>query len=126
LAWYLPASTEQKAYSAKVEKLIIDGAVPNVPSMWLYEISANLIKARRAKQISLATLNAAMVDMDAIHYEVHHVNYTIGQIVKAAKEYHLQGYDALYFDLAKRRELPIATLDSGIRAACRRLGVKLL
>jgi len=44
---------------------------------------------------------------------------------KTLKRFHLQGYDALYFNLARTLELPLATLDQGHRQAAMAHGVKL-
>ena len=51
--------------------------------------------------------------------------YTVGLIAERARRFHLQAFDALYFDLAAVLGLPIATLDGGIKTACRVHGVKL-
>jgi predicted nucleic acid-binding protein len=40
-------------------------------------------------------------------------------VVEFARRYHLQGYDALYFDLARTLGLPLATLDHGHRQAAK-------
>jgi len=59
-------------------------------------------------------------------YDTHSIAYGIGQLVTLAKGYNLQGYDAVYFDLAKRLNIPIASLDKGIKTACKSYGVTLL
>jgi predicted nucleic acid-binding protein len=38
----------------------------------------------------------------------------------------LTAYDAAYLELAHRRDLPLATLDAGLRTAARALGVAVL
>lgn len=40
--------------------------------------------------------------------------YTSRQLIQLAGQYHLQVADALYFHLAQRLDLPIATLDGGL------------
>lgn len=47
------------------------------------------------------------------------------RVVDLASRYHLQGYDALYFHLARSLGLPLATLDHGHRQAARAHGVTL-
>jgi predicted nucleic acid-binding protein len=42
------------------------------------------------------------------------------------RAHRLTSYDALYLDLAVRRDLPLATLDTDLRKAAGKLGVKLL
>jgi predicted nucleic acid-binding protein len=71
-------------------------------------------------------LDAAVLELDAMNYEVHHMPYTVPGLVQSARTYMLQGYDAVYFDLAKRQGIPLASLDRGHKTACRSLGVNLL
>ncbi len=126
LSLYLPASTAQKDYSAKVLTLIQNGAVPAVPFLWIQEVGSSLIKARRARGITLATFNRAVNELDSILYETHSIAYGIADLVRLAKAYNLQGYDAVYFDLAKRLGIPMASVDRGIRSACKNHAVTLL
>ncbi len=51
--------------------------------------------------------------------------HTPRHVVELADRYHLQGYDALYFDLAHQLKLPLATLDDGRRQAAKSHGVTL-
>ena len=57
--------------------------------------------------------------------ETHKETPDVGAIVDLARRYHLQAGDAIYFDLAYASELPIATLDGGLRTAAKAHGVKL-
>jgi len=47
------------------------------------------------------------------------------RVVDLANRYNLQGYDAIYFHLAKTLGLPLATLDSGHEQAAKTYGVRL-
>jgi predicted nucleic acid-binding protein len=47
-------------------------------------------------------------------------------LVAAARQSGLTAYDAAYFELALRRNLPLATLDDKLRAAAQRAGIELL
>jgi predicted nucleic acid-binding protein len=44
----------------------------------------------------------------------------------AARHSGLTVFDAAYFELALRRNLPLATLDDKMRAACQKAGIALL
>jgi len=48
------------------------------------------------------------------------------EVVDLGLRYHLQGYDVVYFELARRLGVPVATLDGGMRTACGIFRVKLL
>ena len=44
----------------------------------------------------------------------------------AARESGLTAYDAAYLELARRRKLPLATLDAKMRAAAEKAGIEVL
>jgi len=44
-------------------------------------------------------------------------------VVSIAREFRISGYDAQYLELAKRRNLPLATLDKALRKAAKKAGV---
>ncbi len=48
------------------------------------------------------------------------------ELLRRALELGLTSYDAMYIDLALRENLPLATLDKGLRAAAAKAGVALL
>ena len=47
-------------------------------------------------------------------------------VIHTAMKCRVTAYDATYLELAKRRNLPLATLDKGMRKAAKSLDVKLL
>lgn len=47
-------------------------------------------------------------------------------LLPLCRTYQLTSYDAIYLDVAVRRNLPLATLDDDLRKAARKLGVRLL
>ncbi len=47
-------------------------------------------------------------------------------LLPLCRTYQLTSYDAIYLDLAVRRNLPLATLDDDLRKAARKLGVRVL
>ncbi len=44
-------------------------------------------------------------------------------VASISREFELSGYDAQYLELARRRNLPIATLDKDLRKAAKKAGV---
>lgn len=129
IAWFIPGSPEQRDYAGWVARHIeTTGASCVVPALWHFEVGAVLIRARRAPQIrfSEAKLRAAMDRLRRLSPETRLSTQTAAEVIERARACNLQGYDVAYFDLARDLELPIATLDGGIRTACRRFGVKLL
>jgi predicted nucleic acid-binding protein len=47
------------------------------------------------------------------------------EVLSVAREHDLSAYDAAYLELALRKGLPLATLDTRLRNAARRAGVEL-
>jgi predicted nucleic acid-binding protein len=47
-------------------------------------------------------------------------------VLPLCRAHHLTSYDAIYLELAVRRQLPLATLDDALRKAAKKLGVALL
>ena len=64
-----------------------------------------------------ARLQRALQDLESFDIRVHLEVFTPARVVELATRYHLQGYDALYFDLARTLGVPLATLDHGHREA---------
>jgi predicted nucleic acid-binding protein len=126
LSLFLPSTPRQKAYADAVAKLLADGAVPLVPALYALEVGSVLLKSRRRRLISETKLREALDQIDANFYRTAHMPYTVPGLVDAGARYMLQGYDAVYFDLAKQRGLPLASVDRGHASACKAHGVKLL
>ena len=56
--------------------------------------------------------------LEGLQAEVFAVQLSVSEVVDTGLRYHLQGYDAVYFELARRLGVAIASLDRGIRTAC--------
>ena len=52
--------------------------------------------------------------------------FSIGRALSMARAFHLSSYDAAYLDTARRKGLPLATLDQSLRTAASRAGVVLV
>ena len=119
VAWFLKESPERAAYAASVIAVAAEGAVLHVPAHWAVEMGHVLLREYRRRGLSRTRLNQALTDLDSFDIHTHFEPPTPRRIVELADRYHLQGYDALYFDLAYRLKLPLATLDQGQRQAAR-------
>lgn len=127
LTWFLNATAEQSRYADSIAALIDrDAPACVVPGLWHIEIGSRLISRQRAKELSRIQLQDALAKLDRLTIETHHHAHDPREIVRLAQCYQLAGYDAVYFDLARRLQLPLATLDKGMRMACERFEVELL
>lgn len=119
LAWFLKENPERAAYAAAVSAAAADGAILHVPVQWGIEMGHVLLREHRRKVLNRGKLEQALEDLDSFDIRVHLELFTARRVVELARRYHLQGYDALYFDLARTLGLPLATLDHGHRQAAR-------
>ena len=85
-----------------------------------------LVAAKRNKRISASKLQTCQATLRELEFETLAIELDAAEIVDLGLRYHLQGYDVVYFELARRLGIPIAALDSGIRTACEIFRVKLL
>lgn len=119
LAWFLKETPERAAYAAAVSAAAADGAILHVPVQWGIEMGHVLLREHRRKILNRGKLEQALEDLDSFDIRVHLELFTARRVVELARRYHLQGYDALYFELARTLDLPLATLDHGHRQAAR-------
>jgi len=105
-----------------------EGARAFVPPLWAWEINNTLTMAQRTKRLTPAErieksslLQALPIEVDEI---AHKQCWTATSTV--AHEQKLSVYDAAYLEMAIRLNVPLGSLDSDLRAAAKKVGVKLL
>lgn len=123
LAWFLKESPERAAYATAVTAEAAEGAILHVPAHWGIEMGHVLLREHRRGVLNSRRLQEALQDLDSFDIRVHLEPHTPRRVVELAKRFHLQGYDALYFELARSLGLPLATLDHGHREAAKTHGV---
>ena len=99
-----------------------------VPALWRLEVANSLTIAVRRGRIDADFRRASLADLALLdittdqYTDFHAWNETLS----LADRFRLTLYDAAYLELARRRSLPLATLDSELRAAATTLGLRLL
>lgn len=116
LAWVYSAETTG-AVSDVLARVTESGAW--VPALWRLEIANVLEMGVRKGRTDGAFRDAALADLALLPITVdgetdHHA---WGATAKLAARHSLTLYDAAYLELARRRGLPLATLDQQLRAA---------
>jgi predicted nucleic acid-binding protein len=99
-----------------------------VPSLWRLEIANVLeLNVRRGRQ-DAAFRDATLEDLAElpIIIDAETDQHAWTATLSLAIDRRLTVYDAAYLELAKRRALPLATLDDELRTAARSEGVHLL
>lgn len=94
----------------------LESAEALVPSIWPLEVGNVLIVAERRKRLTEADSIRflALLSELPITVEQESPDRMMKEIVALAREYDLSTYDASYLDLAMKKGLPIATLDSAL------------
>jgi predicted nucleic acid-binding protein len=82
--------------------------------------------AERRGRASAQVVSSHLSDIERLAAFLELSPTTPSALVAAARQSGLTVYDAAYFELALRRNLPLATLDDKMRAASQRAGIALL
>ena len=108
-----------------LQRLAVEEGTAFVPILWRYEVSAVLVRARIRGFLAPAQVAAFLEDLGALRIaaDLEGAGRILTDVHRIAGVYRLTSYDASYLELALRRNLPLATLDQELRAACEAAGV---
>lgn len=125
LTWLLPDESNESV-DTLIDQLASD--VAYVPSIWPLEVSNALLVAERRGRISAADAAALASALQALPIEIDAGSGApdLAECIALARKLGLTTYDAAYIELARRRGLPLATLDQKLRAASGQVAVPLL
>lgn len=125
MAWCF--ENEATPYSAHVLDLLVDDAAV-APSIWPLEVVDVIRNAERRQRLSaadaarfLGLLSGLDITADTISLE-----RAAGSVLGLARAHGLTSYDASFLELAMRKGLPLATLDTRLRAAAEAAGVEVI
>jgi predicted nucleic acid-binding protein len=116
---------ETSGYAERILDLLAEGAEAQVPAVWPLEVCNALLVAERRKRISQAASTDWINKIAGLQIVISagsHWRQVEGQL-SVAREYGLSMYDASYLELARRSDLPLATIDRRLEAAARRFGI---
>lgn len=99
-----------------------------VPAWWFIELTNVLALSERKRRVAPARVAEfiALIESFDLDIDDQGPGRAFTHLLHLCRSHHLTSYDALYLDLAMRRQLPLATLDDQLRSAGKKLGVKLL
>lgn len=100
------------------------GAV--VPAMWSAETANVLLMAERRGRIDSSAVEEYLVLLGSLELDVEAEPRIRHSAISLARKNKLTVYDAIYLELAMRRGLPLATLDSDLVRAALNEGVRTL
>jgi predicted nucleic acid-binding protein len=99
----------------------------HAPGNWPLEVGNGLLIAERRGRLTEADLAEARARVAALPVVIDcaSLDRTLGPVLGLARDYKFTVYDAAYLELAARDAMPLATLDSELRAAALKYGVEL-
>ena len=115
---------EQDAYSLRVWHSLAD-AQAWVPSLWHLEMGDILSRALQAGRISRDALADCWARLEVIGLQTLPSHGDAQHWTQRAADWSLSAYDACYLDAALQQRLPLATKDTRLAEAARRVGVPL-
>ena len=125
MAWCFEDEASDETW-ALLDGLAEDTAI--VPGLWSAEVANVLLVAERRRRIDRAKVRAFVAQLSALPIVVEETppSRTMGDFLAIGRETGLAVYDALYLDLALRHSLPLATTDLKMRAAARKMRLRIL
>jgi predicted nucleic acid-binding protein len=125
MAWLFHDEATPKT-AALLTRLATETAL--VPAWWFIEITNVLAMAERKGRITPIQSDAFVADLGklGIERDDEAPNRAFTHLLTLCRTHRLTSYDAIYLDLAVRRNLPLATLDDDLRKSAKKLGVRLL
>lgn len=125
LSWFFEDEST-RATERVLDLLMAHGAV--VPSLWTLEVINVLSLAERKGRTTAAKSDLFRLRLDALRIEVDGESdrRIADDVVSLCRSHNLTSYDATYLELARRRGLPLATLDADVKKAARKLHILLI
>jgi predicted nucleic acid-binding protein len=120
-------TNEITATIRKVFQMVIENGAW-VPGLWKLEVANILEMGARRGRHDTAFRNSTLADLALlpISIDAETDRQAWGATLQLAERHRLTLYDAAYLELALRRGLPLASLDSELRGAAKAEGVVLL
>ena len=125
LAWQFP--DEECEVVDHVADLLIDQTAW-VPAHWHAEIANGFAIAVRRKRLTPDYRQEALARISDLPIKTDHEGTAAlwNETQLLCDEYQLSAYDAAYLELARRRRIPLATLDTAMNRAAEELGISLI
>lgn len=125
IAWVFPDETTDAIESVFFQ---IERQGAWVPTLWAFEVANVLQMAVRSQRYTALFRAQALAALEVlpIETEAPRTDRVWRETVQLAERHSLTIYDAAYLELAMRRNIPLATLDTDLRTAAAREGVLLL
>jgi len=106
---------------------LADGAALEVPALWPLEVTNALTVLTRRRKLTEDDRRTALGWLGGLPVRIDHEasSLAFSRLAGLAVEHQLSVYDAVYLELALRRQLPLACTDGPLRRAAARAGARL-
>ena len=122
LCWCLADEVDPLAHRA-LRLTIEQGAV--APRLWRYELCNALLVNERRGRLETTDTRTTLLDLAQMRIELDN-DHDEPNLLDLARRHDLTAYDASYLEVARRRGLPLATLDRRLRNAAAAEGAAVL
>jgi predicted nucleic acid-binding protein len=126
MAWCF--KDEANARTNAIRRSLAEDSYAITPRIWLLEIANVLLVAERRGRLTksdASTFTSFLKDLP-IEIDSEYDEWNLDGLMTLAREHHLSSYDAVYLELARRKKIPLATLDSDLAQAARILNLELI
>ena len=125
LQWFLEDEADREYALAVLSGLAEKRAL--VPSLWFYEVGNGLLMALRRNRISLDQMQGFLKRLKDLPIDAaQQTPSDILDLPAIAHAHGLTNYDAAYFVLSMRSNLPLATNDARLRSIAASTRVRIL
>ena len=126
LAWVHPG--QERPETVELLSDIAAGASFTVPALWFFEVANALLALERRKRLTAAERREALDRLRTLRPTLDDdgARLVLSTTSDLAATTGLTVYDAAYLEVAKRRRLPLATLDQPLRAVAKKSKVAVL
>ena len=121
-AWFLGEKSDPRIETAIDALARIEACAP---TLLFYEIRNALLMSERRRRITEGMSAAFLRDLALLPIRLEPPRQE-ASLMALAREWKLTVHDATYLELARRRKLPLATLDGQLSKAGKALGMTLL
>lgn len=126
LAWALP--DEESDYAdATLTYVAAHGA--RVPALWVLEVLNGVLMAERGKRLAFDDAQDFLTQLRRLHRRRRVILSALGpaqafaDVATVARDQRLTAYDAAYLHVAHVERLPLASIDSDMKKAAKKLGI---
>jgi predicted nucleic acid-binding protein len=125
MAWYFEDESTRET-DELLDRVSDTGAM--VPAHWRLEVANAFQMAIRRQRIDAVYRDDSLAELAVMPITIDDDtnSYAWSTTLRLAERCSLTLYDAAYLELARRRSLPLATLDRGMRGAAQMLDIGVL